>query len=609
MQNPNYCIPVGLTQLQQDLIEILISTHARSLLQFCNNEDVKKLEDLESSRKLTLPALSPQQLTSLLSTNIRAVANHPCLLVEHYMPRQLLLMEPGERLICGSDKFQKMATLLDSFLSRDRKRFPKPLQVTILSHSVKELDLIEGYLLGKAVKLKRLSGASLFDEKHNYGEPDTGSNTPVLPTGYIKDDYEYGRRRRRTKEIDHRDWLFLATATHLARSPELMDDFSIDLVIGFDPLIDENLECFLRMRKSGKMVPLIKLLVKDSPDHFCLVHNQTKSEDDHFLSSLLHFVRHRQTITKTDSTGWLSQFAESLLEEKTPDATSLPLCDLSDQHSNVNLLEAVTKYQSLSPLSTMDFKLVPINQDLDIKTYQNVLMDRIVQRLNSCDEEYATREKDILENRLRETMRQNEFDLLHEEAASIFKQSKEEEGPAINSLKKFNKAQADYNKVSERLKVLSERKESLSKRLNDSKTLPSSQIDGLSSELKKLKSMRDASKQENEQKSDTNDKLRAKYQSESSNAANKSIAIQRLRQNRDQLKARLSGPVVSLHFKNALEQEAILKEELIRVVRQSQFTQGYVKRIQKQYSLNGTQHLKANTQTSRSRRQRNANMG
>ncbi|CEP63756.1 Hda2p LALA0_S09e01794g [Lachancea lanzarotensis] len=605
-QNASFCIPVGLTSLQKDLIEILISTHAKSLLQLCNKQDpIKTLEDGENGAKLTLPALSPEQLTSLLSTNIRAIANHPCLLVEHYMPRKLLLMEPGDRLIDTSDKFQKMAALLDSLRYRDRKRFPNALQIAVISHSVKELDLIEGYLLGKSVKLKRLSGTSLFDEKHLYGEPETDSSTPVRSTGNSKEDYDYGKRKSRTSKGDFRDWLFVATSTHLARAPDLLDGYSIDLVIGFDPLIDENLECFARMRSAGKKVPLVKLLVKDSPDHYSMVHRHAKSVDDLFMDSLLHFVKHRQTITHDDGTGWLRQFAEELLKETVPDPALIPTCSLANKYSQMDLLESVTKFQSLSPLSTIDFKLEPVNQDLDIKTYQSVLMDRIVQRLTACDAEYFAREKEILDKRVQETIRQNKLDELKVDAATIFKQSREDEGPALESAKKLSKAQADDLKLRERLKFLSEQKASFEGRLGDDTTPLSSQISALSADLEVLKGERDTEKQANVQRSMENDELRARYQSESSNAASKSMVLQQLRERRDELKARLSGPAVSLFSRSALEHETALKEQLIQIVRQSQFTQGYVKKIQKQYFLNGSQSSTKGGGTSRSRRQRN----
>ena len=108
-----FYIPVGLTQVQKDLLEILISIHAES---FVSCVDKRLLPELQSKlekkgtnlkRDLSMTALTDVQLTEWFFENIRAVSNHPCLLVEHYMPRQFLLMEPTEMLIYTSDKFGK----------------------------------------------------------------------------------------------------------------------------------------------------------------------------------------------------------------------------------------------------------------------------------------------------------------------------------------------------------------------------------------------------------------------------------------------------------------------------------------------------------------------
>ncbi|SCV05583.1 LANO_0H10682g1_1 [Lachancea nothofagi CBS 11611] len=607
-QSSNYCVPVGLTILQKDLIEILISIHARSLLQFYNNEDVYKFEESKGFTKLTLPALSPQQLTSMLAANIRAIANHPFLLVEHYMPRQLLLMEPGERLIGASDKFQKMALLLDSLFSRDRTKFPKALQITILSHSVKELDLIEGYLLGKPVKLRRLSGTSLFDEKHCYGESETRSSTPVLPTGYIKDEYEYGKRRAVPALKDESDWVFLATATHLARSPTLMDEFCVDIVIGFDPLIDAGLECFQRMRRTGKKVPLIKLMVEDSPDHYVLAHSNMKSEDDHFLDSLLHFIKHRHTITSDDALEWPGQLIEDILQGVSSNPTSLPPCHLAKETTNVNLFDCLTTYRGLSHMKTMNFELKPVNQDLDMKVYQGIVMELIVRRLTACEKGYSVHQKEVLGQRLRETMRQDEFDQIKDEAATTFKRTKEEETSFNESVKKLNKAQSDQQKLSERLKVLSDRKYSFETILNDIK-VPAVQITHLTEELAKLRSELASEMSKNSQKATLNDELRVLYQAESSRAASQSLVLKTLREKRDELKARLESPATNLHSIGTLEEESRLRKELVRVVQQSQFIQGYIKRVQKQYSLNGVQgSKKVSSNAARTRRGRNTTL-
>ncbi|CUS23727.1 LAQU0S11e02894g1_1 [Lachancea quebecensis] len=589
-----YYLPIGLTNLQKDLIEILISIHTKSLLQYCKSNALSSFPEFKSDTELVLPALSAAQLTGMLVANIRAAANHPCLLVEHYMPRQLLLMEPGERLIRASDKFRKMAMLLNSIFTRDRKRYPQPIHITILSHSVKELDLIEGYLLGKPIKLKRISGTSLFNEKHLYGDADTSSSTPVPPPTHAKDDYEYGEKKFKNRPNDNSDWLFLATTTHLSRASDLLDDYNIDIVIGFDPLIDENLESFVKMRKSGKHVPLIKLLVKDSPDHYVLTHSQAKGYGgDLFLDSLLHFVRNRHEIVEQDQTGWIGDFVDEILSGNPQASLKLPPCDLASNDEKRTLLDDLVNYKGYMELSGGAFDLKPVNQDLDLKLYQNKIMDLIVRRLIECEQEYAVRQKQLLGKRLRETMRQNELDQIKVESGQMYKKLKEGEGSYNDSTKRLSKAQNDVTKLTEQQEQIEQRKAELRTVAEDGNV--SEQLALKQEQLMNLRAQLNTLTQENSRQAAINDELRLQYQAKSSEAANESLVLKAIQKTRDELKTRLEGPTVSINSSGALEQESRLREELVRVVQQSHFLQGYIKRVQKQYPINGSQTSKKPT--------------
>ncbi|SCU87902.1 LADA_0E06920g1_1 [Lachancea dasiensis] len=602
--NSTYCIPVGLTNLQKDLIEILVSMHARSLLELSKEGALPKDEEDTNHAKLMLPALSPFQLTNMLAANIRAVANHPCLLVEHYMPRQLLLMEPAERLMAGSAKFQKLATILNSLLSRDREKFSKPLQILVIAQGIKELDLIEGFCLGKPVKLKRLSGTSLFDEKHLYGEINTGSSTPVPSSGYNKDEYERVSRKSRNNSKIEGDWLFLATTTHITRSSNLMDEFNVDLAIGFDPLVDENLSCFKRMRLGGKKVPLVKLLVQDSPDHYALACRSSENSDDLLLDSLKHFLLNRQSINGDLDFNWTNTLVDELLKAENLDVNALPSCKLADSKRIKSLVECVSQYPGLSPLSE-NFKLSPVNRDLDIKDYQSILMDIIVRRLKACENDFDSRQRQVLEARLRETMRQDEFDSVKVQAAKTFKEMESDKSHLNDSIKTLDKVQTAHAKIFDNVKVISERSTAFQNILVASEASPAGQIVSLQEKLASLKSELTSETLNNSRKSSANDDLRVKYQVESSEAANRSLTLKALQEKRTEIKAKSAGPITTIHKGTSNEQELQLREELIRVVQQSQFIQGYIKKVQKHYSLNGNASPKKTPNGSRTRRGRN----
>ena len=256
-----YYLPVTLTQFQKDLSEILISLHAASFrASIVDEPQANSLERPDCTpanhEAHSYPKLSQRQLTYIFDSNIRAIANHPSLLVDHYMPRQLLRMEPTESSIAGSHKFQVLNQLINSICFRDRGDKPNEvIKCAIIAHSIKELDLLEGLVLGKKFRIKRLSGTSLYNEKHKFpnlttvdaaitkdGTPNslssTSSNSNATSyTGYSKDDYDYSvKRNLKKRKVNTDDWLFLATTKHLRHDQYLLANYEIDLIISFDPM-------------------------------------------------------------------------------------------------------------------------------------------------------------------------------------------------------------------------------------------------------------------------------------------------------------------------------------------------------------------------------------
>lgn len=164
MSNVHY-IPIGVTDIQYDLIEILISMHYNSLIDEIYKGKLIKNDTTNDMIDNHKKCLSSRQMIYLLDSHIRAVLNHPCLLVDHFMPRKFLQMETINNLTLSSDKFKVLQKILFQLVDNFNKDVTN-LNILIIAHNVKELDLLEGLLLGQFFKLKRLSGNSLYDEKH-----------------------------------------------------------------------------------------------------------------------------------------------------------------------------------------------------------------------------------------------------------------------------------------------------------------------------------------------------------------------------------------------------------------------------------------------------------
>lgn len=544
-----YYIPVGLTQVQKDLLEILISIHAESFVSCVDKGLLPRLKNFEASdikRDLSMTALTDVQLTEWFFENIRAVSNHPCLLVEHYMPRQFLLMEPSEKLVSTSDKFDKLNLIVNLLLNRKDKS--RSLQIAIVSHSVKELDLIEGVMLGKVAKLKRLSGTSLFDEKHEYDEINAGSsasNADNASTSAVgsnetgsksKDEYNYTKSKRRTKSVDL-DWLFLATTTHLTHSKDLLSKYNLDIIISFDPLLDESLHSIYDIRNNGKKIPILKLLVQDSPDHYLLSQKAAKQSDDRdFLNSLAHFLKHRADNKDLITLHQYENIIGSLIKNDNPDEF-IPKVDIGERLDD-DLIPYLNEPLGLLPLKYGNFNLNLQHGPFDIKHYQLILKNLTAERLKQCHVEYDRTEKNVLEIRRKETLRLNEFDGLKEEIGQLFKKFKANEAKLNDSQKRVARTKNELDVLEERLNALNDRKKELLRLV---------ELPDISAELEtrnQLKSILtkelEAIRTENQNKTIQNDDLRSEYQQKSSEAAAEALRLSNLKNDLEQLDKKLA---------------------------------------------------------------------
>lgn len=133
----DYALPVPMTEFQKTLADQVISAHYSEILKFFETNDSTVVDSLNT-----------------LYVNSQLVATHPYLLVDHYLPHNMLLKDVPHRLAAASGKFKVLGDILE--LVRDLK-----LNVALVSRPGKSFDLIEAFVLGRFVNYRRHSGAYL----------------------------------------------------------------------------------------------------------------------------------------------------------------------------------------------------------------------------------------------------------------------------------------------------------------------------------------------------------------------------------------------------------------------------------------------------------------
>lgn len=591
--NVSYLL-VDLTAFQKDLVEILVSLHANSFRQELRSAD----DEVKKEDEKMYPQLSGKQMMYIFDNNFRAIANHPCLLVDHYMPRQFLRMEPSENLVNTSDKFRKLQQLLFGIIERDRTQFPQVLKVCLISHSVRELDLLEGLILGQRLRIKRLSGTSLYDEKHVFVSKDSEAQdgldskdgTPLNDsgankyTGYSRDDYDYSvKRQKRACRGNKDDWIFLTTTAHLINDPTLMEDYDADCIISFDPLLDPSLPALeVLNRKAGRQVPIIKFLVADSPDHYilersnhggCTSYSELKKSIDHYLCTRhmprgeLRTIDYEQVVS--------SLLKDEQLKDLLPDVRLSPI---SDEFDPSQLYTA--------KMSFSESKL-QIGQDIfDMKSYQMELMKRAVERLMDIQEECKQNEEKLCQKRLEETARQNHFDEMKAVIGTEFKKFQEIEKANNDSEKRLERSQTESDKLNHRLQVLKDTRSELNKLLNLENA---SEIDQALAEYtkkyKRLQTELEALQDSNERKGKRNDELRSEYQLKSSQAAELAHSLTSQKESILQLKKEVEGPAPRIRSEALKRKENMLKIELEKHKNRSRFLKAYISKLSSAFDL------------------------
>lgn len=180
---PVFYLPLGQTVYQKCLIDILIQLHKPHITEYLltqrehllnsagtressvKKEEEEEKEDVGSNHKpetLQPSYMSDESMFEAFIFNYKQITNHPTLLVDHYIPRNFLLLSSKENIINLSNKYHQVSEILDKLVERNVRK-----TIVISVSNAKEMDLVESFLLGKCgIQYYRFSGSSLYYDNH-----------------------------------------------------------------------------------------------------------------------------------------------------------------------------------------------------------------------------------------------------------------------------------------------------------------------------------------------------------------------------------------------------------------------------------------------------------
>lgn len=310
-----YFLPTILTRMQRELSEIVLRLLKPALLTEAKTKrqrtSINSLLDngddseLEGAEKWT-----NTEKINLLFDQLRTINKHPSLLVDHFIPKKLLLLEINERLVNLSGKFQLFNRIINSLIDRYPVHqngdtiLQDGFHILVIAESVKELELIESLIIGKKLFYKNLSGRKLYDDNRPMPVYNTTEKTITEDSTPNSGSDSKTRRRykQHRKKNDHDSplglHLYLVTSQHVYNNytPSSNGKNSeFNLIISFDSGLDTKNASIeiIRSRKEFETlasIPLKTPILIPTPvftiDHLILEFPPPpNSNDDYFYNT------------------------------------------------------------------------------------------------------------------------------------------------------------------------------------------------------------------------------------------------------------------------------------------------------------------------------------
>ncbi|CAN3502419.1 hypothetical protein DICA1_E09912 [Diutina catenulata] len=188
-------LPAPLTTLQRHLLEVVLSMFRDEIRTIAmaqqRRTSISSLVDTPATSDSPGAMFSNLDKVSLLFEQMMVIDKHPSMLVDHFIPRKLILSELNERVLTLASKLQMVNHIVDSVNDELRQasyrekrgatqtqRFPRGYHMLLVAQTTREIELVEGLLIGKDIFYQNLSNSKLYEDGR--GLPESIGNRLVV---------------------------------------------------------------------------------------------------------------------------------------------------------------------------------------------------------------------------------------------------------------------------------------------------------------------------------------------------------------------------------------------------------------------------------------------
>lgn len=253
-------LPTVLTPMQRDICEIIVQIMRHHLTNGVesrrNRASINSLLETAESSEGIASSSDSYDMIKLLFDQLCIASRHPSLLVDHLMPKKLLLLETNQRLLNLSGNLKLFNEIIDGII--DTLRYSSKTEVfniLVIAENVKELELVEGIIIGKQLYYKNLSSGKMYED--NRGMP---------LSEQIEEEPKSKKRRfisRKPQTGSAAPCLYLTTTQQFYNHytpASLSGNSAFNLIFSFDQTIDcdsPSIEVLRNVNNNGRKTPIL----------------------------------------------------------------------------------------------------------------------------------------------------------------------------------------------------------------------------------------------------------------------------------------------------------------------------------------------------------------
>lgn len=262
--NNVYYLPTVFTKLQKDTCEAVVQIFGpaltRQLVAKGQRASINSLLDSDEpvfNGQSDNHDIDSGELGPLLFDQLIRLSRHPSLVVDHFIPKKLLLLEVKDRLLHMSGKLMFFNRLVDLISQKYENATSgdelNDYNLLVLAESVKELEWIEGLIIGKKLNYLNLSAGKLYDEdeKLSFFVKEESVDDEQQAFEFKKRRKHFVARHSKTKGSTPVFTLHLMTSRQLYQG--YTTSTPIDMIVSFDSEIDVESDSFELLRTNNKV--------------------------------------------------------------------------------------------------------------------------------------------------------------------------------------------------------------------------------------------------------------------------------------------------------------------------------------------------------------------